>query len=48
MFSLINFTSHSILMKKTPYEIFTIDVAKKFNIEKIRRDDVTLTPSLLK
>lgn len=52
MFSHINSTPRSTLGGKTPYEVFTflygIDVAKKFNIQKIRKDDVTLTPSLLK
>ena len=37
---------------KTPYEVFTFlygkETAKKLNIQKIRKDDVTLTPSLLK
>ena len=52
MFSHLNSTSRSILGGKTPYEVFTFlygtEVAKKLNIQKIRKDDVTLTPSLLK
>ena len=52
MFSHINSTPRSILGGKTPYDVFTFlygeNVAKKLNIQKIRRDDVTLTPSLLK
>lgn len=52
MFSHINSTPRSILGGKTPYEVFTflygVDVAKKLNIQKIRKDDVTLTPSLFK
>ena len=52
MFSHINSTPRSILGGKTPYEVFTflygVNVAKKLNIQKIKKDDVTLTPSLLK
>lgn len=52
MFSHINSTPRSILGGKTPYEVFTFlygeDVANKLNILKIEKDDVTLTPSLLK
>ena len=52
MFSHLNSTPRSILGGKTPYEVFTFlygtEVAKKLNIQKIRKDDVTLTPSLLK
>ena len=52
MFSHINSTPRSILGGKTPYEVFTFlygeNITKKLNIQKIRKDDVTLTPSLLK
>ena len=52
MFSHLNSTPRSSLGGKTPYEVFTflygVDVAKKLNIQEIRKDDVTLTPSLLK
>ena len=52
LFSHLNSTPRSSLGGKTPYEVFTflygVDVAKKLNIQKIRKDDVTLTPSLLK
>ena len=52
MFSHINSTPRITLGGKTPYEVFTFiygeKVAKKLNIQKIEKDDVTLTPSLLK
>lgn len=52
MFSHLNSTPRSSLGGKTPYEVFTFlygkETAKKLNIQKIRKDDVTLTPSLLK
>ena len=52
MFSHINSTPRTTLGGKTPYEVFTFlygeNIAKKLNIQKIRKDDVTLTPSLLK
>ena len=52
MFSHLNSTSRSSLGGKTPYEVFTFlygeKTAKKLNIQKIEKDDVTLTPSLLK
>ena len=52
MFSHLNSTPRSSLGGKTPYEVFTFlygkEIAKKLNIQKIRKDDVTLTPSLLK
>lgn len=52
MFSHINSTPRQALGGKTPYEIFTFlygeKIANKLNIQKIKSDDVTLTPSLLK
>lgn len=52
MFSHINSTPRTTLGGKTPYEVFEFlygkETIKKLNIQKIRRDDVTLTPSLLK
>ena len=52
MFSHINSTPRSTLGGKTPYEVFEFlygkETIKKLNIQKIRKDDVTLTPSLLK
>lgn len=52
MFSHINSTPRNNLGGKTPYEVFAFlygeNVAKKLNIQKIKKDDVTLTPSLLK
>lgn len=52
MFSHINSTPRLSLGGKTPYDVFTFlygeKTAKKLNIQKIRKDDVTLTPSLLK
>lgn len=52
MFSHINSTPRQSLGGKTPYEIFTFlygeKIANKLNIQKIKSDDVTLTPSLLK
>ena len=52
MFSHLNSTPRAMLGGKTPYEVFTFlygkETAKKLNIQKIRKDDVTLTPSLLK
>ena len=51
MFSHLNSTPRSSLGGKTPYEVFTFlygkETAKKLNIQKIGKDDVTLTPSLL-
>lgn len=52
MFSHINSTPRSTLGGKTPYEVFSFlygeKTTKKLNIQKIEKDDVTLTPSLLK
>lgn len=52
MFSHLNSTPRLSLGGKTPYDVFTFlygeKTAKKLNIQKIRKDDVTLTPSLLK
>ena len=51
MFSHLNSTPRSSLGGKTPYDVFTFlygeKVSKKLNIQKIRKDDVILTPSLL-
>lgn len=52
MFSHLNSTPRASLGGKTPYEVFQFlygnDVIKKLNIQKIEKDDVYLTPSLLK
>lgn len=52
MFSHINSTPRASLGGKTPYKVFTFlygkNVAKKLNIKEIKKDDVFLTPSLLK
>lgn len=52
MFSHLNSTPRSSLGGKTPYEIFAFlygeKTAEKLNIQRIEKDDVTLTPSLLK
>lgn len=52
MFSHLNSTPRASLGGKTPYEVFSFlygeNMAKKLNIQKIRKDDVNLTPSLLK
>jgi IS30 family transposase len=52
MFSHLNSTPRSSLGGKTPYEVFTFlygnETAKKLDIRKIKKDDVHLTPSLLK
>lgn len=52
MFSHLNSTPRASLGGKTPYEVFTFlyteKTAKKLNIQKIEKDDVNLTPSLLK
>ena len=60
MFSHINSTPGNSLKGKTPYEVFkfmmnTFDNSKRgkkilvlFNIEEIKRDEVTLKPYLLK
>lgn len=52
MFSHLNSTPRSSLGGKTPYEVFTFlygyETAKKLHIQKIKKDDVHLTPSLLK
>ena len=52
MFSHLNSTPRASLGGKTPYEVFTFiygkQVAKKLQITEIKRDDVCLTPSLLK
>lgn len=52
MFSHLNSTPRASLGGKTPYEVFTFlygeKVAEKLNIQKIRKDEVNLTPSLLK
>lgn len=52
MFSHINSTPRESLGGKTPYEIFTFIYGKglsdKLNIQKIEKDEVTLTPHLLK
>lgn len=51
MFSHLNSTPRSSLGGKTPYEVFTFlygeIAAEKLNIQKIEKDDVNLTPSLL-
>lgn len=51
MFSHLNSTPRSSLGGKTPYEVFTFlygdNVAEKLGIQKIEKDDVNLTPSLL-
>lgn len=51
MFSHLNSTPRSALGGKTPYDVFTFlygtKVAEKLNIQKIGKDDVNLTPSLL-
>ena len=51
MFSHLNSTPRSSLGGKTPYDVFTFlygeKVSKKLNIQKIGKDDVILTPSLL-
>lgn len=52
MFSHLNSTPRASLGGKTPYEVFTFlygeKTANKLNIQKIGKDDVNLTPSLLK
>jgi transposase, IS30 family len=52
MFSHINSTPRESLGNKTPYDIFTFiygeELAKKLNIQKIAKDEVTTTPRLLK
>lgn len=52
MFSHINSTPRENLGGKTPYEIFTFiyseNLAKKLDIQKIEKDEVTTTPHLLK
>lgn len=52
MFSHLNSTPRASLGGKTPYEVFTFlygkKVAEKLRIKEIKRDDVCLTPSLLK
>lgn len=52
MFSHLNSTPRASLGGKTPYDVFTFlygnTVAKKLDIQKIEKDDVNLTPSLLK
>lgn len=52
MFSHLNSTPRASLGGKTPYEVFTFlygkAVAKKIQITEIKKDDVCLTPSLLK
>lgn len=52
MFSHINSTPRESLGGKTPYEIFTFiygkELANKFNILEILKDEVTTTPRLLK
>ena len=52
MFSHLNSTPRASLGGKTPYEVFTFlygkAVAKKLQITEIKKDDVCLTPSLLK
>ena len=52
MFSHINSTPRESLGNKTPYDIFTFiygeELAKKLNIQKIAKDEVTNTPRLLK
>lgn len=52
MFSHINSTPRESLGGKTPYEIFTFiygkELANKFNILEIAKDEVTTTPHLLK
>lgn len=52
MFSHINSTPRASLGGKTPYDVFTFlygkNIAKKLGIQEIKKDDVTLTPSLLK
>lgn len=52
MFSHINSVPREKLAGKTPYDIFTFlygeDIVKKLNIQKIEKDETTLTPHLLK
>ena len=52
MFSHINSVSRESIGGKTPYDLFTfiygIEVADKLNIQKIKEDEVTTTPHLLK
>lgn len=52
MFSHINSTPRENLGGKTPYEIFSFiygeELAKKLNIQKIAKDEVTTNPRLLK
>ena len=52
MFSHINSTPRKSLGGKTPYEAFSFfygeDILKKFNIQKIQKDKVTLQPYLIK
>lgn len=52
MFSHINSTPRESLGNKTPYDIFTFiygeGLAKKLNVQKIAKDEVTTTPRLLK
>lgn len=52
MFSHINSTPREILGGKTPYEIFTFiygkELANKLNIQNIEKDEVNITPRLLK
>ena len=51
MFSHINSTPRNVLGGKTPYEVFEFlygeDIIKKLNIQKIKKDMVTLQPYLL-
>ena len=52
MFSHLNSTPRASLGGKTPYEVFTFlygkKVSQKLMISEINKDDVCLTPSLLK
>ena len=52
MFSHINSTPRNVLGGKTPYEVFEFlygeDIIMKLNIQKIKKDMVTLQPYLLK
>lgn len=52
MFSHINSTPRESLGNKTPYDIFIFiygeELANKFNIQKIAKDEVSTTPRLLK
>ena len=52
IFSHINSTPRNVLGGKTPYEVFEFlygeDILKKLNIQKIKKDMVTLQPYLLK